>query len=91
MSLKQNRLEVNEIYFDFYNDFTIHYFQYTVIRLPDFTYDGKIELEHHFRDDADGVTHSIEWSEWLFTMIQAMYDEDRLSGPYGISNTRNIM
>jgi hypothetical protein len=48
-------------------------------------------LEHHFRDDADGVTHSIEWSEWLFTMIQAMYDEDRLSGPYGISNTRNIM
>jgi len=25
------------------------------IRLPDFTYDGKIAMQHHFRDDSEGV------------------------------------
>ena len=45
----------------------------------------------YYRDDANGVTHSTEWTKQLFVIIQQMYENNQLAGPYGKANTDNIM
>ena len=47
-------------------------------------------MKEHYRDDANGVSHKLDWNEDLFQRIQDMYDNGELRGPYGIAVVENI-
>ena len=47
-------------------------------------------MKEHYRDDANGVSHKLDWNEDLFQRIQDMYDNEELRGPYGIAVVENI-
>ena len=57
---------------------------------PEFTYNEQLKVKEHYRDDANGVSHKLDWNEDLFERIQDMYDNEELRGPYGIAVVENI-
>ena len=59
-------------------------------RLPDFSYNGRLKIEEFYRDDTDGATHVLRWSEDLFKQLDIMYDENRMPGPYGYQAVESI-
>jgi hypothetical protein len=60
-------------------------------RIEDFSYGGQLKILNYYRDDANGVTHNTDWTKELFDIIQQMYENNQLTGPYGKANTDNIM
>jgi hypothetical protein len=58
--------------------------------LPEFSYNDQLKIQEYYRDDNNGVSHNVEWTQELFDLIQTLHQSGELRGPYGVHQVQNI-